>query len=200
MKRAFPLLRNQGVAFLYAEMRQVDTGQRVGRLYPEKRTACHFSRRLRVFKTGRGISAPQVVNRCVFLIGNQLPMIFHHGFFGPGCSIFCATVLAIVIDDICGLATAVASAGFCCGTGTDVICGAGVAGAACCGAVAMAVGWMAGVAGRISGAPGFSADAGESDGGSRVTFRRVPALHSMRKRALLPQDPVLMGQGLSVRR
>ncbi len=181
MKRAFPLLRNQGVAFLYAEMRQVDTGQRVGRLYPEKRTACHFSQTIAGFQNRKGaFQPPQVVNRCVFLIGNQLPMIFHHGFFGPGCSIFCATVLAIVIDDICGLATAVASAGFCCGTGTDAICGAGVAGAACCGAVAMAVGWMAGVAGRISGAPGFSADAGESDGGSRVTFspRARAALHA----------------------
>ncbi len=102
-------------------------------------------------------------------------MIFHHGFFGSGaaagagCSAFCATVLAVVIVEIWGETW-----------GETWGAVPATAGAAGCGVAAMAVGCTDGVAGRMSGAPVFSAEAGESDGGSRVTFspRARAALHA----------------------
>lgn len=59
-------------------------------------------------------------------------------------------------------------AGFACGTGTEAVC----VGSAAVGVAAIAVGCteIGVAAGRISGAFGVSADVGESDGGSRVTF------------------------------
>ncbi|GEM_PF-947766 len=109
MQRPLVLLRDQGVAFLRAEMRDVDAGQRIGRFHPEKRFARHFFQTIAGFQNRKGaFKPPQVVDRNVILQGHQFPMIFHHGFFGSGaataagCSTFCATVLAVVIGETWG--------------------------------------------------------------------------------------------------